>query len=59
MWTDASCAGVKLDGLQGVVAGPTHAHESILNAAPRVRPEVLFACAREYAAHTAPNWLQA
>ena len=30
----------KLDGLQGEVASPTHARESILNAALRVRPDV-------------------
>lgn len=35
----------KLDGLQGEVATPTHARESILNAALRVRPDVPFACA--------------
>ena len=35
----------KLDGLQGEVASPTHARESILNAALRVRPDVPFACA--------------
>lgn len=35
----------KLDGLQGDVASPTHARESILNAALRVRPDVPFACA--------------
>ncbi|MDJ0355099.1 1,2-phenylacetyl-CoA epoxidase subunit PaaE [Paenarthrobacter sp. PH39-S1] len=35
----------KLDGLEGVVASPTHARESILNAALRVRPDVPFACA--------------
>ncbi|WP_028279537.1 1,2-phenylacetyl-CoA epoxidase subunit PaaE [Arthrobacter sp. H5] len=34
-----------LDGLQGKVASPTHARESILNAALRVRPDVPFACA--------------
>ncbi len=34
-----------LDGLQGEVASPTHARESILNAALRVRPDVPFACA--------------
>jgi ring-1,2-phenylacetyl-CoA epoxidase subunit PaaE len=35
----------KLDGLQGDVASPSHARESILNAALRVRPDVPFACA--------------
>ncbi|CAM3159792.1 1,2-phenylacetyl-CoA epoxidase, subunit E [Arthrobacter ulcerisalmonis] len=35
----------KLDGLQGEVASPTHARESLLNAALRVRPDVPFACA--------------
>ena len=35
----------RLDGLQGKVASPTHARESILNAALRVRPDVPFACA--------------
>ncbi|MBO1267697.1 1,2-phenylacetyl-CoA epoxidase subunit PaaE [Arthrobacter cavernae] len=35
----------KLDGLSGEVASPTHARESILNAALRVRPDVPFACA--------------
>ncbi|MBT2596611.1 1,2-phenylacetyl-CoA epoxidase subunit PaaE [Arthrobacter sp. ISL-72] len=35
----------KLDGLEGNVASPTHARESILNAALRVRPDVPFACA--------------
>jgi ring-1,2-phenylacetyl-CoA epoxidase subunit PaaE len=35
----------KLDGLQGDVTSPTHARESILNAALRVRPDVPFACA--------------
>ncbi|MCX2747068.1 phenylacetate-CoA oxygenase/reductase subunit PaaK [Arthrobacter sp. MI7-26] len=35
----------KLDGLTGDVASPTHARESILNAALRVRPDVPFACA--------------
>jgi ring-1,2-phenylacetyl-CoA epoxidase subunit PaaE len=35
----------KLDGLQGTVASPVHAQESILNAALRVRPDVPFACA--------------
>jgi ring-1,2-phenylacetyl-CoA epoxidase subunit PaaE len=35
----------KLDGLQGTVASPSHAQESILNAALRVRPDVPFACA--------------
>jgi ring-1,2-phenylacetyl-CoA epoxidase subunit PaaE len=34
----------KLDGLQGEVASPTHARESILNAALRVRADVPFAC---------------
>ncbi|MHB1172145.1 MAG: 1,2-phenylacetyl-CoA epoxidase subunit PaaE [Lacisediminihabitans sp.] len=34
-----------LDGLQGAVSSPTHARESILNAALRVRPDVPFACA--------------
>ena len=34
-----------LDGLQGTVSSPTHARESILNAALRVRPDVPFACA--------------
>ena len=34
-----------LDGLQGQVTSPTHARESILNAALRVRPDVPFACA--------------
>ncbi|MGG5175173.1 1,2-phenylacetyl-CoA epoxidase subunit PaaE [Pseudarthrobacter sp. J1763] len=34
-----------LDGLQGEVASPVHARESILNAALRVRPDVPFACA--------------
>ncbi|WP_026552123.1 1,2-phenylacetyl-CoA epoxidase subunit PaaE [Arthrobacter sp. H20] len=34
-----------LDGLLGKVASPTHARESILNAALRVRPDVPFACA--------------
>ncbi|MBG6216234.1 ring-1,2-phenylacetyl-CoA epoxidase subunit PaaE [Arthrobacter sp. CAN_A6] len=34
-----------LDGLQGEVKSPTHARESILNAALRVRPDVPFACA--------------
>jgi ferredoxin len=45
MWTDASCAGVELDGLQGSVASPMHACESILYAALRVRADVPFACA--------------
>jgi ring-1,2-phenylacetyl-CoA epoxidase subunit PaaE len=35
----------RLDGLQGTVASPVHARESILNAALRVRPDVPFACA--------------
>lgn len=35
----------KLDGLQGEVTSPTHARESLLNAALRVRPDVPFACA--------------
>jgi ring-1,2-phenylacetyl-CoA epoxidase subunit PaaE len=35
----------KLDGLQGTVASPVHAQESILNAALRVRSDVPFACA--------------
>ncbi|MCY0903962.1 1,2-phenylacetyl-CoA epoxidase subunit PaaE [Arthrobacter sp. H14-L1] len=35
----------KLDGLEGTVDSPTHARESILNAALRVRPDVPFACA--------------
>lgn len=35
----------RLDGLQGKVASPVHARESILNAALRVRPDVPFACA--------------
>ena len=35
----------RLDGLQGKVASPTQARESILNAALRVRPDVPFACA--------------
>ncbi|MBU8868258.1 1,2-phenylacetyl-CoA epoxidase subunit PaaE [Paenarthrobacter aromaticivorans] len=35
----------KLDGLTGDVASPTHARESILNAALRARPDVPFACA--------------
>lgn len=34
-----------LDGLKGSVKSPTHANESILNAALRVRPDVPFACA--------------
>jgi ring-1,2-phenylacetyl-CoA epoxidase subunit PaaE len=34
-----------LDGLQGTVASPVHARESVLNAALRVRPDVPFACA--------------
>lgn len=34
-----------LDGLKGTVKSPTHARESILNAALRVRPDVPFACA--------------
>ncbi|MBW4096088.1 MAG: phenylacetate-CoA oxygenase/reductase subunit PaaK [Acidobacteria bacterium] len=34
-----------LDGLQGTVASPIHARESILNAALRIRPDVPFACA--------------
>lgn len=34
-----------LDGLKGSVKSPTHARESILNAALRVRPDVPFACA--------------
>jgi ring-1,2-phenylacetyl-CoA epoxidase subunit PaaE len=34
-----------LDGLTGDVASPTHARESILNAALRVRPDGPFACA--------------
>ncbi|WP_026555942.1 1,2-phenylacetyl-CoA epoxidase subunit PaaE [Arthrobacter sp. 35W] len=34
-----------LDGLKTEVASPTHARESILNAALRVRPDVPFACA--------------
>lgn len=34
-----------LDGLTAEVKSPTHAHESILNAALRVRPDVPFACA--------------
>ncbi|AUZ88833.1 phenylacetate-CoA oxygenase/reductase subunit PaaK [Arthrobacter agilis] len=34
-----------LDGLKGSVQSPTHARESILNAALRVRPDVPFACA--------------
>jgi ring-1,2-phenylacetyl-CoA epoxidase subunit PaaE len=35
----------RLDGLQGTVESPTHARESLLNAALRVRPDVPFACA--------------
>ncbi|MDM7990136.1 1,2-phenylacetyl-CoA epoxidase subunit PaaE [Arthrobacter sp. zg-Y877] len=35
----------RLDGLQGKVASPVHARESVLNAALRVRPDVPFACA--------------
>lgn len=35
----------RLDGLQGTVASPVHAQESVLNAALRVRPDVPFACA--------------
>lgn len=35
----------KLDGLEGKVESPTHARESVLNAALRVRPDVPFACA--------------
>ena len=35
----------RLDGLQGKVASPAHARETILNAALRVRPDVPFACA--------------
>ncbi|CAN7499832.1 1,2-phenylacetyl-CoA epoxidase subunit PaaE [Arthrobacter sp. LjRoot14] len=35
----------KLDGLEGKVESPTHARESLLNAALRVRPDVPFACA--------------
>lgn len=34
-----------LDGLKADVLSPTHARESILNAALRVRPDVPFACA--------------
>jgi ring-1,2-phenylacetyl-CoA epoxidase subunit PaaE len=34
-----------LDGLKGSVRSPSHARESILNAALRVRPDVPFACA--------------
>ncbi len=34
-----------LDGLKGTVKSPTHARETILNAALRVRPDVPFACA--------------
>ncbi|WP_394939878.1 1,2-phenylacetyl-CoA epoxidase subunit PaaE [Psychromicrobium sp. YIM B11713] len=34
-----------LDGLKGAVKSPTHARETILNAALRVRPDVPFACA--------------
>ncbi|WP_427015484.1 1,2-phenylacetyl-CoA epoxidase subunit PaaE [Pseudarthrobacter sp. P1] len=34
-----------LDGLKAEVSSPTHARESILNAALRVRPDVPFACA--------------
>ncbi|NYE95504.1 ring-1,2-phenylacetyl-CoA epoxidase subunit PaaE [Psychromicrobium silvestre] len=34
-----------LDGLKGSVKSPTHARETILNAALRVRPDVPFACA--------------
>jgi ring-1,2-phenylacetyl-CoA epoxidase subunit PaaE len=34
-----------LDGLQGKVSSPSHARESVLNAALRVRPDVPFACA--------------
>lgn len=35
----------QLDGLTGTVSSPTHARETILNAALRVRPDVPFACA--------------
>ena len=34
-----------LDGLRAEILSPTHARESILNAALRVRPDVPFACA--------------
>lgn len=34
-----------LDGLKAEILSPTHARESILNAALRVRPDVPFACA--------------
>ncbi|MGO4383160.1 1,2-phenylacetyl-CoA epoxidase subunit PaaE [Specibacter sp. RAF43] len=34
-----------LDGLKADILSPTHARESILNAALRVRPDVPFACA--------------
>ena len=46
----------KLDGLQGEVASPTHARESILNAALRVRPDVPFACAGGVCGTAAPRW---
>lgn len=42
---DVFAINFNLDGLQGTVSSPTHARESILNAALRVRPDVPFACA--------------
>ena len=42
---DSYSINFNLDGLQGTVSSPTHARESILNAALRVRPDVPFACA--------------
>jgi ring-1,2-phenylacetyl-CoA epoxidase subunit PaaE len=35
----------QLDGLRGSIATPVEAHETILNAALRARPDVPFACA--------------
>ena len=43
--TDDCSITFRLDGLQGRVASPASARESILNAALRVRPDVPFACA--------------
>ena len=36
---------ITLDGQSSTIESPTSAHESILNAALRVRPDVPFACA--------------
>lgn len=46
----------KLDGLQGEVASPTHARESILNAALRVRPTFRSPVPAGSAAPAAPRW---